>query len=190
MGYYNGNNNYNKKRNNVKTNRGAFRPSYNANRDNEKRAEQRTVHRGEIYYTYRTNQEAVGSEVMEGHPCVIISSEEFCKNSGVVCAVYLTSAPVKDLDTYVVINNNNISSTAICEQVISISKSRLCVQPLGKVSELEMKLIDNAVASSLGFNITHDCNEIPYEITQLRTERDTYKKMYDSLINRLTKHGN
>ena len=163
---------------------GTSRPSYSE----IKKAEQRVVHRGDIYFSYRNYEESIGSEFTKGHPCVIVSSEELCEKSSVVCAVYLTSAPREDLDTHVVINNDKINSTAICEQIVSISKSRLGREPIAHVSDEELNLIDRAMASSLGFGLYQSSKDLPTELATLRTERDTYKKMYDSLINRITKN--
>lgn len=194
MAYYNDNNahshNYNNNdggnygHNRISTSRRNF---FGENINDIRKAENRVVHKGDIYYSYRTYEEAVGSEFRSGHPCIIISEDGFCERSGVVCAVYLTSAPREDLDTHVVISNDKINSTAICEQIISVSKSRLGSAPIARVSEEELKLIDKAVARSLGLEITHDISDIPTELAKLRTERDTYKKMCDSLINRITK---
>lgn len=146
----------------------------------------RVVHRGHIYYAFKTtgNVPEIGAEITAGRPCIIVSNEKFCESSGAVMAVYLTSAPKEDLDTHVYIQNSDINSTALCEQVVTINKSRLG-NHIGKVSEHEMELIDKAIVNALGIDV--GSSDIPKELVELRIERDTYKKMYDSLVNRITK---
>lgn len=147
------------------------------------RSSNRVVHRGHIYYAYKTDRDT-GAEIHSGRPCVIVSDEKICETSGAVMAVYLTSAPKENLDTHVYLSNNEINSTALCEQIVTISKCRLG-DHIGKVSDYEMECIEKAMIKGLGLNIEN--RDTSKELIELRVERDTFKKMYDSLVNRMTK---
>lgn len=147
------------------------------------------MHRGEIRYAYK-NENEVGSEQSSGRPCVIVSSEHFAKTSGTVCVVYLTTQPKKAYPEHVILSSSSRDSIALCEQIVSVSKLRIG-RCYAKVSDEEMKLIDRAMLSGLGLSPTitqSECDsELKEEIIRLVTERNTYKSMYDSLVNRLTK---
>lgn len=80
-------------------------------------------YRGDIYYIepYQTE----GSEQRAGRPAIIVSNDMANKYSPVVEVVYLTTQPKLDMPTHVTIRSAARESTALCEQITSVSKSRI-----------------------------------------------------------------
>ena len=161
---------------------------YMSNKHNGR--ESRVMHRGEIYYCYKRPEDIeVGAEIKmkRGRPCVLVSSEDLCNNSSLVTVAYLSSSPKTDYPTHVVISNETINSTAICEQAVSVSKLRLG-ELVGNVSEVELHSIDRALAEAHGLDYligtggNESSNKFYEELLVTKTERDTYKRMVDTFI--------
>lgn len=107
--------------------------------------------RGEIYYIESTYSE-IGSEQRAGRPAVIVSNDTANKSSEVVEVVYTTVSPKKDLPTHVLLRSMQKESTALCEQITSVSTSRLGTF-IGKCTDNEMNSIDVALSISLGLDV-------------------------------------
>lgn len=106
----------------------------------------RTVCRGEIYHICKGA--AVGHEQRGDRPAVIVSNNVGNEHSPVVEVVYLTTQVKKPLPTHVQIHSSPRVSTAMCEQIDSVDKSRL-ESLIGRVTEDELQRIDKALAVSL-----------------------------------------
>lgn len=102
--------------------------------------------RGEIYYIDRRN--TYGSEIAKGRPAVIVSNNHLNATSGVVMVVYLTTQPKKDLPTHVPITSRSVCSTALCEQIDSVS-TMLVGDYYGACTAEEMAAIDRALLVAL-----------------------------------------
>ena len=70
------------------------------------------IKRGDIWYI--ESGYSVGSEQRAGRPAIVVSS-------GTVEVVYLTTQPKRDLPTHVTISSLSRESTALCEQITSVS---------------------------------------------------------------------
>lgn len=146
--------------------------------------------RGEIYYIEKsTSYQTMGSEQYAGRPAIVVSNEANNENSSVIEVVYLTTQPKTDLPTHVSIKSAKRNSTAICEQVTSVCVDRLG-DYVGTCTDLEMQMIDIALAISLGidrersgFVELHDTASND-TIVRLETERDVYKKLYEQMLER------
>lgn len=108
------------------------------------------IRRGDIYYIDRADYPH-GSEQRGGRPAIIVSNNLNNRYSPTVEIVYLTTAPKKDLVTHVTIWGTKVKSIALCEQVTTVSKTRIGGY-LGACSQREMERIDSAVMLSLGIN--------------------------------------
>jgi mRNA interferase MazF len=107
------------------------------------------VSRGDIYYVCSGNRDATGSEQKTDRPAVIVSNNKGNEFSQIVEVVYLTGEEKKRyLPTHVQIMCK-IPSTALCEQIASVSKSRL-TEYVRTCSAAEMEKIDRALMVSLG----------------------------------------
>lgn len=106
-----------------------------------------TVRRGDIFYVYGT--EATGSEQHGDRPAIIVGNDIGNKHSPVVEIVYLTTRQKTRLPTHIKISTALRPSTALCEQIYSVCKSRLGAH-IGHVTEQEMDDINKALAISVG----------------------------------------
>lgn len=105
------------------------------------------VYRGDIFYiedNYRTE----GSEQRPGRPALVVSNNTGNYHSDIVSIVWLTTAEKKPLPTHCKILSRT-PSTAICEQVITISQNRLG-EYIRTATEAEMKEIDRCLMIALG----------------------------------------
>ena len=110
------------------------------------------VYRGDIFYVTGCSRKINGSEQDQNRPAVVVSNEKANKHSSVIEVVFLTSAEkAKWLPTHVDVICQ-IPFVALCEQITSISKSRLG-EYVRSCTGAEMKKIDEALMVSLGINI-------------------------------------
>lgn len=104
--------------------------------------------RGEIYYVKKGNTTSTGSETWSNRHAVIVSANHANKTSNVVQIVYITTQPKPEGLTHVDISTRKTHRTALCEQIVSIDKSRI-VEYKGKLSEEQMLQIDRGMAWNL-----------------------------------------
>lgn len=155
--------------------------------------------RGDIYYIASNNTE-VGNEQQSGRPAIIVSNDKCNEFSGVVEIVYLTAqSGKKDLPTHVQIDSAPKRSIALCEQVNSVSVQRIG-DYAGRCSADEIEKIDKALAISLGIEaVPAEKIQIPLEtisttstaeeISNATAQLNTYKILYNELINKLVAMG-
>ena len=109
------------------------------------------IYRGDIFFV-RKGGYNTGSEQNHGRPAVVVSNEKANQFSSVIEVVFLTSAEkAKWLPTHVDVICQ-IPSVALCEQITSISKSRLG-EFVRSCTDSEMKKIDEALMVSLGIKL-------------------------------------
>lgn len=109
------------------------------------------VKRGDIYFV--VGGEATGSEQGADRPAIVVSNNAGNKYSPVVELVYLTTGKKSKLPTHVFIGSAPRPSIALCEQIVTVCKSRL-ERRMGSATEEEMKNIDKALSKSLGIQRT------------------------------------
>lgn len=109
-----------------------------------------TFYRGEIYYVNPGNGE-VGSEIRSGRPGVIVSNDLNNRHSAFVEIVYLTTKDKKPLPTHVHVESSGVSATALCEQVVTVDKSRLSTY-ICTLTSAEMKDVEKSIVISLGLD--------------------------------------
>ena len=147
------------------------------------------MNRGDVFYVSRDAKQSIGSEIQSGRPANIVSTDLLNHSSGVVEVVFLTTQEKPQLATHAKIYSTMKPSTALCEQVDSISKSRIG-DYICTLSPSEMDEVDRALSVSFGLPTLDDTDtyeeddEIDYETTiiRLETERDCYKEMLNSLL--------
>lgn len=162
-----------------------------------------TIRRGDIFYVDKYGDD-IGSEQSGGRPAIIVSSEATNSTSTVVVVVYMTTSPKKDLPTHVTIRSAPKISTALCEQITSISVTRLqsCV---GHCTDDEMSRIDTALSISLGLNVTKaekavskpqkalemrsDKEAMILELATERAYKNAYKRLYEELLTKCISGG-
>ena len=157
------------------------------------------IRRGDIYYIDK--YPTIGSEQQAGRPAIIVSNEKNNQHSSTVEVVYLTTQPKADLPTHVTISSAPRESIALCEQVTSVSVDRIG-EKMGRLSDREMTQVDIALLVSLdltmgetgktagGGHSEHNEKEEAVQpdggvIIALTAERDTYRAMYESLLEKV-----
>lgn len=170
------------------------------------------IKRGEMFYISRGGASYNGSEQHADRPAVVVSNNKNNENSNVVEVVYMTTQPKTDLPTHVTVRSTGRVSTVLCEQVCSVSTERVGTY-IGECTDKEMENIDIALMISLQLDNAIKTVKEYYEDTitkieqdavahveenkkianttqtedtiRLQTERDTYKTMYEQLLNKL-----
>lgn len=142
------------------------------------------IKRGDIFYVYQ--YETCGSEQSGGRPAVVVSNDMCNRYSPVITVVFLTTREKKDLPTHVPIKSSRCDSTALCEQVESVSKERLGSY-MASCTKKEMLDIDQAISVALGLTEkkeeeAKDSNIEGESRVALKTERDVYKQLYEKLL--------
>lgn len=118
------------------------------------------IKKGDIFYI-RDDESSQGSEQESGRPAIIVSNNKCNTHSNVIEVVYLTTKEKKPLPTHVPIICK-VPSTALCEQVHSVSIYRLN-EFVRTVSDEEMKQINKALIISLALEDDSEAEADSYE---------------------------
>lgn len=147
------------------------------------------IYRGDIYYI--SSGSYVGSEQKSGRPGIIVSNDTSNKHSPNVEVVFLTSQEKKPLPTHVGVICK-VPSTALCENIQTVSKERLG-DFIKTCTDSEMERINEALMLSLGIakpEIVEDFKAPVIQVnTEIETERNLYKALYEQLLDRLMVRG-
>lgn len=114
------------------------------------------VYRGDIFYVKKVGS-ITGSEQESGRPAVIVSNDTGNQHSPVVEVVYLTTQDKPPMPTHCKVICKQ-KSTALCEQVYTVSKDRLA-DYVKTCSDAEMREIDRCLMVSLGLKEEPDAFE-------------------------------
>ena len=144
--------------------------------------------RGDIFFI--TEGAYTGSEQNGGRPGVIVSNDVGNKHSPNVEVVFLTSREKKPMPTHVEVLCK-VPSTALCENIQTVSKERLD-SFIRSCTTSEMKNIDNALLCSLGLHApaavgggTQVSTPTPAAVSEAEIERNLYKALYERLLDRV-----
>jgi len=107
------------------------------------------IRRGDIFYIAPADIEEIGSEQRGGRPAIVVSNEACNKYSPVIEVVFLTTKEKKNMPTHVKINSSKYPSTAMCEQITSVDKSRL-MNYMSSISVEELREVNEGIIVSLG----------------------------------------
>lgn len=162
------------------------------------------MRRGEIYWVDIPN--AIGHELMKDRPAIIVSCDALNDNSPVVQVVYCSASPKKELPEHITIRSTEQISTALCDHIYTVDISRVG-KYMGQCSQEEMDAIDNALLMTMGLGdgkykgpegkaAPQPCKApqpAPYTVPGkpialviAETERDTYKMLYERLLDSMT----
>ena len=152
------------------------------------------MRRGEIYYCTESIT-ADGVIWSANRPCVIVSDDHLACSSQVVNVVFLTTQEKRPLPTHAPVTSTGRPSTALCEQIVAAPISAMGDR-IAVCTPAEQAGIDAALAASIGLSARFDFAD-PVEPDPLetraaedqalivRTERDTYKALYENLLAQL-----
>ena len=154
------------------------------------------IKRGDIFYIQKSAS-VCGSEQIAGRPGIIVSNDIGNSTSETVEVVYLTTRHKTTLPTHVPISSSARESTALCEQITTVSVERVG-DYCGRVTDEELRMIDEALMVSLNL-VSSECRENEKnlrgggaperdkELAVALAERDVYKGLYEQLLSRLMK---
>jgi mRNA interferase MazF len=150
----------------------------------------RNFRRGEVYYIENSFRVS-GQEQRPGRPAIIISNDKCNEHSTVLEVVYLTAQPKVDLPTHVLIKSTKKDSTALCEQIHSVSIDRIGDR-VTQITEDEMSQINQALLISIDLlpnsnAVAEQPDEslLPTNVAKLKKELEIYKALYEQLLERL-----
>ena len=148
------------------------------------------VYRGDIFFVTGSGGRINGSEQKQDRPAVVVSNDKANEHSPVIEVVFLTSAEKsRYLPTHVDVMCQ-IPSVALCEQVNSISKSRLGAY-VRTCTGKEMAMIDAALMISLGLNPDVTCNEADdSQIDDLKMKLEGAERALDEAKEKFTHEKN
>lgn len=142
----------------------------------------RPIKRGDIYFFEKGY--TVGVEQQGGRPGIVVSNNACNDSSDFLLVIYLTCQEKQALPTHVPILSCDRPSTALCEQIHTLSKLKLSNYN-GSVSEKEMEEINQALLTTLGFdlaNITKDeYSEMLQDLQDLRNKNEYLTSQVDVL---------
>lgn len=152
--------------------------------------------RGDIFFMKQDNFVEPGISAGE-RPVVVVSNDKINATSPSCIIVPLTTADKKDLPTHCTVKAL-VPSTALCENVRAVSKSRLA-SFVRCCSEEELARLDKALAAALALTsapaeqVTKAADPdkelavMTMENRALTMERDFYRRQYRELLDRLIK---
>ena len=110
------------------------------------------IRRGDIYHA-RLNK-GVGSEQAGNRPVIIVQNDIGNMFSGTVIVIPVTSASKKPMPTHISLGKEyglRRESSALAEQIMTLDKRRLG-ECLGRIDDMKMVEIDDALKTSLGID--------------------------------------
>ena len=195
----------------MRNSEGYFDPTAGIALRNVERTEKsmQQIRRGDIFYIEK--YATVGSEQMAGRPALVGSTDKCNENADTIEIVYLTTAPKKDLPTHVTIRSTSRESTALCEQVTTVSVTKV-KDYMCSASAKEMAQIELALLISLDLNMgaleateapkkapeptpqpvaeiyvgddDEKIDELEKEVLKLKAQLDLYQDLYERLSDR------
>ena len=195
----------------MRNSEGYFDPTAGIALRNVERTEKsmQQIRRGDIFYIEK--YATVGSEQMAGRPALVVSNDKCNENADTIEIVYLTTAPKKDLPTHVTIRSTSRESTALCEQVTTVSVTKV-KDYMCSASAKEMAQIELALLISLDLNMgaleateapkkapeptpqpvaeiyvgddDEKIDELEKEVLKLKAQLDLYQDLYERLSDR------
>lgn len=195
----------------MRNSEGYFDPTAGIALRNVERTEKsmQQIRRGDIFYIEK--YATVGSEQMAGRPALVVSNDKCNENADTIEIVYLTTAPKKDPPTHVTIRSTSRESTALCEQVTTVSVTKV-KDYMCSASAKEMAQIELALLISLDLNMgaleateapkkapeptpqpvaeiyvgddDEKIDELEKEVLKLKAQLDLYQDLYERLSDR------
>lgn len=132
------------------------------------------IYRGDIFYIKKINQDT-------GRPAVIVSNNDINENQNMVEVAYLVEKPNESLPTHAKVKCH-LPSTALCEQVVSVSKDRIDGF-IRTCTDEEIEKINKGLSISLG--ITESDDTMAEKLKELTDSLSEAQRINDGLRNRI-----
>ena len=144
------------------------------------------VKRGEVWWV--SLDDSVGSEIKTGRPAVVLSSNGLNRQLETVIVAFMTTASYAHASHPQVVNPTGTKRRVLCEQLRTISKTRL-TRYESTLTDEELARVTNAMAATLcmapvvtGNQPTAASNE---ELLTLKAEVGLYRQLYERTLNQL-----
>ncbi len=132
------------------------------------------IYRGDIFYIKKNNQDT-------GRPAVIVSNNDINESQNMVEVAYLVEKPNESLPTHAKVKCH-LPSTALCEQVVSVSKDRIDGF-IRTCTDEEIEKINKGLSISLG--ITESDDTMAEKLKELTDSLSEAQRINDGLRNRI-----
>lgn len=132
------------------------------------------IYRGDIFYIKKINQDI-------GRPAVIVSNNDINESQNMVEVAYLVEKPNESLPTHAKVRCH-LPSTALCEQVVSVSKDRIDGF-IRTCTDEEIEKINKGLSISLG--ITESDDTMAEKLKELTDSLSEAQRINDELRNRI-----
>ena len=159
----------------------------------------KNVKRGDIYYISKNPYRPAHGRVLnsrtdhEMRPAIIVSNDKHNQNAFFFEVVYLTTTPKVDIPTHCTIRSANRVSTAICEQITTVSDEQIGDYMATCTAE-EMRAVDACMAISLGIDPgSHkeatskdmQIGQLTMDLIKAQKGEETYKAAYETVLRNL-----
>ena len=104
--------------------------------------------RGDIYYIEINDEGVTGHEMMKSRPGIIVSRDDHNEAAETVQVVYCSASQHRELPEHVCIRSTPRPSTAMCEHIYTVDKSRLG-NFVGHLTPQEMQRLDIGIMVAL-----------------------------------------
>lgn len=132
------------------------------------------IYRGDIFYIKKINQDT-------GRPAVIVSNNDINESQNMVEVVYLVEKPNESLPTHAKVRCY-LPSTALCEQIVSVSKDRIDGF-IRTCTDEEIEKINKGLSISLG--IAESDDTMAEKLKELTDSLSEAQRINDGLRNRI-----
>ena len=149
--------------------------------------------RGDIYYIEIHDEGVTGHEMMKSRPGIIVSRDDHNETAETVQVVYCSASQHRELPEHVGIRSTPRPSTAMCEHIYTVDKSRLGSY-VGHLTPQELQRLDIGIMVALGIggaepeNLRggYSCHTPEQaELERTRCELETIRTMYERLLDRV-----
>lgn len=148
--------------------------AFQAIKNTEKGEKTMEIYRGDIFYIKKINQDT-------GRPAVIVSNNDINESQNMVEVAYLVEKPNESLPTHAKVKCH-LPSTALCEQVVSVSKDRIDGF-IRTCTDEEIEKINKGLSISLG--ITESDDTMAEKLKELTDSLSEAQRINDGLRNRI-----
>lgn len=140
------------------------------------------MNKGEIYYISKSALDDRDSYVITpGRPAIIVSAGNINSIQNTVCIVYMTSKPKQESPAHFVMRCKGVTSTILCEEIVTIDKSRVG-KYIDSLTEFEMAKLDDCLRHVLDICPTeyveaNDITTLQTQLAEANTKADTYRNL-------------
>jgi mRNA interferase MazF len=145
------------------------------------------ITRGQIYWIKPSEyREAIGHVQRADRPGIVVSTH----NKYTVEVVYLTTQPKTDLPTHCTIRSSSKVSTALCEQIQTVSVEQIGSY-IGTATVQEMEAIERCMMTSLGIDdrprketaiVPKSDENLKIELIKAKHEAEIMTRLYKELL--------